>query len=365
MSFIDLSRAEWLELLIALAIFGVGFSIAFVARGLVRTVVSRITRSNESHLNELLARALRPPLTFLFLLVAVAVAVRSISFLEGELETPQRIWLALTLLMVVIAVQRTISAILTWLSVRPTTSPDARLNSQSLPLVRRGVNFSILLIGGLIMLDAVGVQISPLLAGLGIGGLAVALALQPLLANVFASSYMLSDASVRVGDLIEIAGGPVGTVEDIGWRATRIMNFDNNMVMIPNSRLADATITNYSSSDSCSDARVDIGVAYEEDLERVEAVCRDVLTALRDAHEVAVKDADPVMRFTGFGESNIEIMMKLRAITWADSFALRHELIKRIHARFLAEGITVNYPTRRLFLQAEDASALTRSAPDT
>ncbi|MEX2375941.1 MAG: mechanosensitive ion channel family protein, partial [Dehalococcoidia bacterium] len=197
-------------------------------------------------------------------------------------------------------------------------------------------------------------------AGLGIGGLAVALALQPLLANVFASSYMLSDSSIRVGDWVEVEGGPVGSVDDIGWRATRIRSFDNNIVIVPNSTLASSIVTNYSLTSIEADLRILVGVAYEEDLTRVEAVCEEIIVGLRDEWETAVKDYEPLVRFQTFGDSNVDILMKMRAQTWSDSFLLRHELMKRVHARFAAEGITINYPARRLILQSGDVEGFDR-----
>ncbi|GMU41493.1 MAG: mechanosensitive ion channel protein [Chloroflexota bacterium] len=362
--FMGLERTDWVEIARALAVVAGGIAVAWLLGRLVRGVVHRLTHSSESTLDDVLVRALRPPLTALIVLQAAAIGFRTISVWQPHHDRADRVWLALTVLIVTLAVQRAISALLTWYSTSPSQRLGTRLNARSLPLVRRAVNIAVLLIGGIIVLDALGVQISPLLAGLGIGGIAVALALQPLLANVFASSYMLSDASVRVGDLVEIEGGVVGTVEDIGWRATRIRSFDNNVVLMPNSKLADATMTNYSAADAQSDARVLVGVSYESDLEQVERVCLEVMTALRDEHAAAVKTADPVMRFTAFGESNVEILLKMRAVNWGDSFALRHDLIKRLHARFVEEGIVINYPARRLLLHAQDASALVRSAPE-
>ena len=205
-----------------------------------------------------------------------------------------------------------------------------------------------------------GISVSPLLAGLGIGGLAVALALQPLLTNVFASSYIITDASVAGGDYIEVDGGPVGVVEDIGWRAARIRTFDNNIVLVPNSVLAESTITNYDSSDARADARVDSGVAYEEDLDRVEAVVLEELYALSETLDVVDQDRTPLFRFSEFGDSNVGFFVKMRAKTWSDSFLLKHEMMKSIHARLKAEGIVVNYPARRLIMANEDVDGFDR-----
>jgi len=246
-----------------------------------------------------------------------------------------------------------------WLSTRPGVSELPGFDSRSMPFVRRILNVLLLAIGLLLVLDAVGVSISPLLAGLGLGGFAIALALQPLLSNIFASSYVITDASIAVGDYVELAGGPTGVVEDIGWRATRIRTFDNNISMVPNAAVAESIITNYDSADARADARVDCGIAYEEDLERVEALVLEELFKLLDLDYVD-QERTPLFRYSEFADSNINFFVKMRAVTWGDSFLLKHEMMKRIHSRLMAEGVVINYPARRLMLASEDVEGFER-----
>jgi len=354
-----LTSAEWGETAIAagiaLSVIVVAVIVAFVAT----RVVHSFTRSSESQLDELIGRAVRRPFILLAAIGGISGGLRTLSYLEDAEGWIGRIALTLMVLVVAIAIRRVLLILIQWQVAKPGLD-DGRLHPGTLPLIRRGVSLLVFAAAFMIMLDTMGLAISPLLAGLGIGGLAVALALQPLLANVFASSYMLSDSSIRVGDWIEIDGGPVGSVDDIGWRATRIRSFDNNIVIVPNSTLAGSTVTNYSLTSLEADLRVNVGVAYEEDLTRVEQVCVDVITELRDEWETSVKDYEPVVRFQTFGDSNIDILLKMRTRTWGDSFLMRHELMKRIHARFAAEGITINYPARRLIMQSEDVEGFER-----
>jgi small-conductance mechanosensitive channel len=352
-----LTRAEWTETLIAAAGVFVGIVVTMIlAFGIVR-IVHRITRSSESPLDDRLADSLRGPFVFLVGVWVIATGAATLSYAGDQQEWIRRVALGFSVLTVAIGIRRAVIEVLNWQAMRP-DAMNGKLHPGSLPLIRRGLTILIFAVAFLIMLDTFGIAISPLLAGLGIGGLAVALALQPLLANVFASSYMLSDSSIRIGDWVEIVGGPTGYVDDIGWRATRIRSFDNNVVIVPNSTLADSIVTNYSLTSLEADTRVVLGVAYEEDLVRVEAVCLDVLFTLRDEWDTALKEHEPICRFTDFGDSNIGILLKMRSVTWADSFLLKHELTKRIHARFAAEGITINYPARRLFMQQGDIDGL-------
>ena len=347
-----------LESAIAAGIFAGGVVAAVLLAAVLRRIVHRYTRATETTLDDTILRALRTPVLVLVVVQGAYIASRALSYLDAHRQTVEQLWLAVTLLIAVLTAQRLISSLLTWYGSYIALRTETDWDKKSLPMIRRVLNVSIVVIGGLVVLGQLGISISPLLAGLGIGGIAVALALQPLLTNVFASSYMLSDASIRVGDFIEIHGGPTGWVEDIGFRATRIRTFDNNVIIIPNSTLADATVTNFDVAGAHVDAAITCGVAYEEDLARVEEICLDELRSIQQDLEEAVDDAEPVFRYQRFGDSNIDFLMKIRAQTRRQVGIVSHTMVKRIHARLAAEGITINYPARRLLIAAEDSDAL-------
>lgn len=354
---IELTRDEWIETAIAAGVVVGVLVLAFLFTALVIRLVRALLRRTKSSMDDQVAAALRVPFILLAGIWGVAGALFTISYIsQGDERWITRMATALTVLVVTFSVRRVLVIMLEWQAARP--GSKGKLHPGSLPLIRRGVTILVFAAGFLVVLDTLGLAISPLLAGLGIGGLAVALALQPLLGNVFASSYMLSDSSIRIGDYIEMRDGPTGMVDDIGWRATRIRSFDNNIVIVPNSALADALVTNFTLTSLEASAGVELGVSYDEDLSQVETICREVLTTLRDEWPTSVKVSDPVVSFTGFGDSRIGVLLKLQSQTWSDSFGLRHEMIKRIHARFTVEGITMNYPTRRVLLQPGDVAGL-------
>lgn len=358
---LDVSRNDLEQTALAAAIISAGLVLAWVVALLLRRVVHLATRATETDLDDAIAHEVRLPVVAMVVVQAVYVALRSLSYLDDHAETMQRLWAAASLLVAVVLVWRVIGATFTWYGGRA-VAQQSLFGQKSLPILRRIVNVTIVLVGAVIVLDQLGIAISPLLAGLGIGGLAVALAAQPILANVFAGSYVLSDGSIGVDDFIELEGGPTGWVEDIGLRATRVRTFDNNLVLIPNSTLAEATVTNFDSDDPPVGAPVICGVAYEADLEHVEAVVLDVLEGIvRDRPEADPAYA-PVLLFETFGDSNINFLMKLRAKNRRQVARLKHEMIKRVHSRFAEEGIVINYPARRLFLEEEDTRGLDRLA---
>ena len=246
------------------------------------------------------------------------------------------------------AASSVLSAVLNWYThfVAPTTS--STFDDMIIRILRRFVSVIIAGVALLIVLDTLGVSISPLLGGLGISGLAVALALQPTLSNTFAGAYVLSEGMISVGDYIELQGGPAGYVVSIGWRSTKIRTWLNNYVIIPNSVMSDTILTNYSGPDPKMNILVTCGVSYASDLGRVNEVALEVARETRDANEEAVKTEDPWFGFDRFGDSNIEFWIFLQAIDRIGSFIVMNDLIKRLHARFLEEGIEINYPVRKL-----------------
>ena len=226
---------------------------------------------------------------------------------------------------------------------------------QSLLLLSQRTMILLVYIGGLlVLLDYLGISISPMIAGLGLGGLAVALSLQPTLSNFFAGTQIVFDRVVHVGDYIELDNGTTGYVTDIGWRSTRIRTPFNNIVIIPNSRLADSIITNYYGPSMELGVVVNSGVSYSSDLAHVEAVALEVTRQVIEELDEAVKTFEPWFRYDEFGDSNINFWIWLQATDRMAAFRVRSELIKRLHARFNQEGITINYPVRTTYLQWAD-----------
>ena len=225
-------------------------------------------------------------------------------------------------------------------------------------LVQGLVRGVIIALGLLIFLDSIGISITPILASLGIGSLAVALALKDSLANLFAGIQMLVDKAIEPGHFIRLEGGTEGTVTWMGWRTTRLQTAGNSSVVVPNAKLTENLITNFSLPDPEVDARVELGVHFDSDLEQVERVTLEVAREIRQAHPEAVPTAEPRIRFNSFGDSGINLVVTVRARTYDGSMVIRHHLIKGLQARYAREGIIIPFPTRTLDLPPERSDSL-------
>jgi len=355
----NVNQGDIEEILIALLVVTVGLLISWLLATQAKRLMHLITKATQTEIDDFLAEAIKGPLILAIAISSIYTGLNILSYMEPYLRTIQKIWFAFILFFAVIALRRVVLGLLDWISQSGDVSGLPGFDPRSMPFLKRIINVVIITVGALLVLDVIGVSISPLLAGLGLGGLAVALALQPLLSNIFASSYVITDSSIAVGDFVEVSGGPLGVVEDIGWRATRIRTFDNNIVMVPNAAVADSVITNFDSADARADARVDCGIAYEEDLDRVESIVVEEMNKLLD-YDYVDSARKPFFRYSEFGDSNVNFFVKMRAVTWADSFTLKHEMMKHIHRRLTTEGIVINYPSRRLMLAKEDVDGLDR-----
>jgi small-conductance mechanosensitive channel len=216
---------------------------------------------------------------------------------------------------------------------------------------------TVFVVGGLIVLQALDISITPILTALGVGGLAVALALQDTLANLFAGLQIIAARQLKVGDFVQAEGSESGYVEDITWRTTTIRTLANNMVIIPNSKLAQTSITNYHQPEPAIAVQVGVGVSYDSDLEHVERVTLEVAREALHEVEGAEPDFEPAVRYKEFGESSINFTVVLRATEPQHQFALAHEFIKRLHARYNADGIEIPFPIRTVYMRNGEGHA--------
>lgn len=208
-------------------------------------------------------------------------------------------------------------------------------------------------LGFLIILQSLGISITPLLTALGIGGLAVALALQETLSSLFAGIHILASGQIKPGDYIRLESGEEGYVTDITWRNTTIRALPNNMVIIPNSKLASAIITNYYLPDKEMGLLVPVGISYTSDLEKVEKVTVEVAKEVMKSVSGGVPTFEPFIRYQAFADSSINFVVILRAKEFVDQYILKHEFIKKLHRRFQVEGIEIPFPIRTVFLKKE------------
>ncbi|MFI6516713.1 mechanosensitive ion channel family protein [Spirillospora sp. NPDC050679] len=261
---------------------------------------------------------------------------------HDALNYTRKVLTAITIIIVSLALARLIAGIVT-----------------SVAMARQGVAANVTIfanitrvlvlgIGLLVMLQSLGVSITPLLGALGVGGLAVALALQDTLANLFAGVHVLASKTIEPGDYIRLASGQEGYVVDINWRNTSIRTLSDNIEVIPNQRFSDTILTNYHRPAQDMGLLIQASVAYDSDLEKVEKVVVEVGQEVMAEVEGGVADAEVLVRFHTFGDSGIGFTVILRTGEFGDQFRIKHEFVKRLHRRFRSERIDIPFPVLRV-----------------
>jgi small-conductance mechanosensitive channel len=221
----------------------------------------------------------------------------------------------------------------------------------------------IITLGMLILLGTLGVSIAPILTALGVGGLAVALALQDTLSNLFAGIHILMEKSIRVGDFIRLESGEEGYVTDIGWRTTRIRLLPNNLVIIPNNKLAQARIVNYYLPEKKLALLIPIGVSYDSDLDLVQRLLIEEATGGIGTIPGLLGEPAPFVRFIpGFGQSSLDLTLICHVNEFVDQFLVQHELRLRILKRFRSEGVQIPYPSRTVYVHGDGPGPVTSLA---
>ncbi|HLO85212.1 MAG TPA: mechanosensitive ion channel domain-containing protein [Nostocaceae cyanobacterium] len=226
-----------------------------------------------------------------------------------------------------------------------------RTEGVSASLISNLAKTAILVLGGLILLQTAGIEITPIITTLGISGLAVGLALQDTLANLFSGFYLIISKQVRTGDYVKLDDGHQGYVTDITWRNTTIREISNNVIIVPNSKLGSAIFTNYHLPAKEITLTLNVGVSYDSDLDLVEGVTVEIAKEVMQEIAPELMNNEPYLRFHTFNDYSIDFTLYMRVNEFFDQRISKHLLIKKLHKRYLQEGIQIPFPVREINIQ--------------
>jgi small-conductance mechanosensitive channel len=209
----------------------------------------------------------------------------------------------------------------------------------------------VFLIGVMLILQTFGISIAPILTALGVGGLAIALALQETLSNLFSGIQIIASKKIRNGDYIKLDSLEEGYVQDITWRNTIIKNLQNNIIIIPNSKLSSVIITNFNFPDTEVSLVLEVGVSYDSDLDKVEKVTIETAKSICQTIEGGLRDFEPYIRYHTFDDSSVNFRVILRVMEFENQFMIKHELVKALHKAYKINDIEIPFPIRTVHLK--------------
>ena len=327
--------------------------IALLVRALLLSGIRRWARAPNGWSS--LAQAVRVPSVLWSIVLGLWIAID----VAGETEQlPRRLSQQFGLILevaIILSVTLTVAGILSTLIQR--ASERQALGGPITGLGQAVVRGVVLIVGFLVLLAALGIQITPILTALGVGGLAVALALQDTLSNLFAGAHLLADKPIRVGDYVKVADTVEGYVVDIGWRSTRVRMLQNMVVTIPNKRVAESIITNYDLPDPRLTLLIRVSVDYGSDVELVERLLIEEATgAVGEVAGLMATPSPSARLIPGFGDFSLDFTLSCQVASFTDQFAVQHELRKRILRRLGVEGIRIPVQVRAAELRSAGAN---------
>jgi small-conductance mechanosensitive channel len=329
-------------MIIAVGIVIVCIALGYALEWIVLRQAAKIAMKTKWELDNLLVASLKSMIFPWFVVGGVYLAARPLSLSSGQQAMLDKSLQVIIVVVITALVARIAVVLVKYLSKDAGGAlPSATLFSNITRLV-------VFAGGSLMLLQTLGISITPMLTALGVGGLAVALALQDTLGNLFAGIQILATHNIRPGDYISLDSGQEGYVADITWRNTTIRTLPNTLIIVPNSKIASVLVTNYHLPDKQMAVLVQVGVAYGSDLKKVEHVTIDVGREVMKTVTGGVPDFEPFIRYHTFGEYSVNFSVILRGKEFVDQYLIKHEFIQRLHDRYHRESIEIPFPVRTI-----------------
>jgi len=336
----SLIHNEYFQLLVIIL---VTFIVATIFRFISCNYIKKIVARTKSALDDEILKNVTEPIYIFIIIIGIYIALKTQVYLAPYSSFIEKLFFIISVLIISLIISRILKVFINnWLKFR-------KKYKKTPQLIGKVISITIYIIAFLIILAYFNIEITPIIATLGIGALAIGLALQDTLSNFFAGLHIISDRPVDVGDFVELEGDISGYVEDIGWRSTRIRTLRNTCVIIPNAKLAESTITNDSLPEPETAVLVSCGVAYESDLDKVEKITIEVAREIQKTIPGAVADFEPFIRYNEFAESNINFRVILRVSDPVVKYLLTHEFMKALKKRYDEEGIEISWPIMKVY----------------
>lgn len=345
---IDISQELLSDLIVAGVIVVVSIVLAALARIFLERIVHRLTSKTKTELDDIIIAAIKTPVRLGILILGLQLALEQIRETPPDLlQAEKSLFFFLNLLLVYIIVYRVIGGIMGWISGGVSRKPDAGINQSFLSLIRRTVLTIVSVIFGIILLGQFGIEVGGLIASLGIGSLALALAAQETLSDMISGFVIMIDQPFKVSDRIEIQEIDTwGDVKEIGLRSTRILTRDNRMVAVPNSIIGKGLVINYSVPNTIYRVQTHVGIAYGSDVDQARKV---MIEAIR-AQDWVMKNKPVEALLLEFGASSLDFRVRC----WIEHFVETRRVIDKMNTALYhalqRENILIPFPQRDLHL---------------
>jgi MscS family membrane protein len=351
------SLPDWVrEVLVIVAIIVGTFLAAVICLWLLRQFRRRVASRTKTELDDMIMKAITKPFFWFVVVAGSSVLINHVTHRFSEYVGWFRvyafgaIWTIGAVLITIIAL-RLINVLTAWMTRSIVQRTEDDVFGEFLPLLQRALRMVTIVVAALVILEHFHIDIKGLLTVLGVGSLAIALAAKDTIENMISGFIMMIDRPFRIGDRVILSSGEKCDVHQIGLRSTRFKTFENTLIILPNRELLTSKIENVSYPDSQIRIKVEVGVAYGSDIDRV----RELLVQCAADHPKILSDPRPYAHVTGLGDSSVDFSLRGRVAAITDQWTTQNELREMIYDRLNEAGIEIPFPQRTVWLKKEEA----------
>ena len=341
-----LSESQFAQPIYSAGILLLAFILHIVIKLIINKIVLRMTSKTKTDLDDKIVLSFKrhSKNIIVFLAIYFILKINSVYFSQEINLIFEDIFYIIFFIIVMSMVFFTVSIVIDWYLNILSKKSDQNIVTEFGPLIQRLIKGLIIIIGATILLEHFKVDIKGLVVSLGVGSLALAFAAQDTLGNMIAGFVIMMDRPFRKGDRIKLENGQLGDVYDIGLRSIKIIDFENTIHIIPNREIANKTVINYSYPDQSIRIKINVGVAYGSNVEKV----KEILIQQYKAHPVILDDPEPKAYFINMGDSSLDFMSVGYVAAYKDQWQISEEIRIMIYNALVKAGIQIPFPHRTL-----------------
>ena len=310
-------------------------------------IILRLTKKTKTEIDDLIIKKANKPISLILLLWGLRLALKDLALAENVEANISRVTYTIIVVIITYIVIGVFDIIIDQWGRKFSQRTHSKIDNELLTIFHRSSRIIFAILGLLYILHLWGIEIGPLLASLGIAGVAIAFALQNTLGNIFGGISLIIDKSVKKGDVISLDSGESGTVYEVGLRSTKIKTWNNEMVIVPNGKLSSSTIKNLSQPDLSTRVDIEFNVEYGSDTDRVKKIILDATGKIKGV----LKEPAPDIFFLEMGD----FALKFKLMFWIDDlskkWAVHQEVIAAIYTTLNKHKIGIPFPTRTVYVK--------------
>ncbi|MBR9699151.1 mechanosensitive ion channel family protein [Candidatus Woesearchaeota archaeon] len=331
----------------ALAIFIASYLVMQVLVFILEGIILKLTKKTKTEVDNLIVQGTKKPLAVLVLLFGARLGTEALQYPEAFTGAIQQIITSLIVIVIARILVVILNVIIDQWGKKLVSKTKSSLDDDILVMFHRFVKVVIYLLAIIYILGIWGIQVGPLLASLGVAGIAVAFALQSTLGNIFGGISLILDKAVRIGDNIELDDGTSGTVTKVTLRSTRIRTWNNELMTIPNGKLADSKLTNWNLPNKRIRAVIEFGVEYGSDIANVK---KTVLAVVKKEKKI-LKNPAPYVLFTQMADFSLNFSLRFWLDDVSERLDMKDKITTEIYNALNKNKIGIPFPTHTVHLE--------------